>query len=117
VKRFSARRWRSWRHSQCPAFAVKQTTFPTIPNIESLRALALDHLEVDQDGKPSNRPVRDGLVMDLRLGNRDVKLLNVHLKSSCNASSSWLSEVSSASCVVFADKADATTSQSEQAIS
>jgi endonuclease/exonuclease/phosphatase family metal-dependent hydrolase len=67
------------------AFAVKKTTFPTIPNIDSLRALALDHLEVGEDGKPSNRPVRDELVMDLRLGNRDVKLLNVHLKSSCNA--------------------------------
>jgi len=69
------------------AFAIKKTTFPTIPNIESLRALALDHVAVDQDGKPSSRPVRDGLVMNLRLGNRDVKLLNVHLKSSCNAPS------------------------------
>src|SRR5262245_3062984 len=68
------------------AFAIKKTTFPTIPNIESLRALALDHVAVD-GGKATNRPTRDGLVMDLRLGNRDVKLMNVHLKSACHANS------------------------------
>src|SRR5262245_58976958 len=65
------------------AFAIKKTTFPTIPNIESLRALALDHVAVD-GGTAATRPTRDGLVMDLRLGNRDVKLMNVDLKSACH---------------------------------
>jgi endonuclease/exonuclease/phosphatase family metal-dependent hydrolase len=69
------------------AFAIRKATFPAIPKIESVPALALVHVGIDRDGKASNRPTRDGMVMDLKIGDRDVRMLNVHLKSFCHAHS------------------------------
>ena len=54
--------------------------------MKSLEALALTHLEL-KAGAPDDRPTRDGMILELTLGDRQVSLLNVHLKSSCNEAS------------------------------
>jgi endonuclease/exonuclease/phosphatase family metal-dependent hydrolase len=69
------------------AFAVRKSAFPTAPVVENLEALGILHVGFDRDGTPSARPVRGGMVMDLSIGGRQVKVLNVHLKSSCHANS------------------------------
>jgi endonuclease/exonuclease/phosphatase family metal-dependent hydrolase len=69
------------------AFAVKKATFPEFPKIESVDALGILHVGFDRDGTPSSRPTRDGMAMDLKIGDRNVKLLDVHLKSSCHVHS------------------------------
>jgi predicted secreted acid phosphatase/endonuclease/exonuclease/phosphatase family metal-dependent hydrolase len=69
------------------AFAVRKSRFPELPAVDSLAALSLTHLELDKTGAPDDRPTRDGMILHLSLGDRQVSLLNVHLKSSCNEAS------------------------------
>ncbi|MBD9488743.1 endonuclease/exonuclease/phosphatase family protein [Ensifer sp. ENS11] len=69
------------------AFALRKSVFPSVPDIRTLEALHIVHLEVDRDGKASDRPVRSGLILPLTIGGKQIEVLNVHLKSSCNASS------------------------------
>jgi endonuclease/exonuclease/phosphatase family metal-dependent hydrolase len=69
------------------AFAVRKSRFPGVPVAETLDGLALSHIEIDNKGKESNRPTRAGLVLTLALGDRTIRILNVHLKSSCHGNS------------------------------
>lgn len=69
------------------AYAISKAAFPTAPRVRTLTALRLPNLEVDNQGEPQDFPVRSGLVLELEDGDRRVELLNVHLKSGCNANS------------------------------
>ena len=68
------------------AFAVRKSRFPELPSVKPLPALSLRHVEIEK-GVPDERPTRDGMILELTLGDRQVSLLNVHLKSSCNEAS------------------------------
>jgi endonuclease/exonuclease/phosphatase family metal-dependent hydrolase len=69
------------------AFAVRKEAFPQPPEVTTIDALGIRHLTVDRDGKPQARRVRSGLVMRLEGAGEPVELMNVHLKSVCNANS------------------------------
>jgi predicted secreted acid phosphatase len=67
------------------AYAVRKSKFPQAPDVAALDALAVIHVGFDRDGKPSAGPVRDGMILTLLAGGHEIEMLNVHLKSGCNA--------------------------------
>ncbi|NGP16514.1 endonuclease/exonuclease/phosphatase family protein [Devosia aurantiaca] len=69
------------------AFAVSKAAFPVVPPSRTLSALRLPNIEINGDGQAQDFSVRSGLVLELSAGPRPIELLNVHLKSGCNANS------------------------------
>lgn len=66
------------------AFVFSRSTFPDAPRTVSFSALAIDHIDIDRDGTPSVRPTRSALIADLTIGGKLVRVMNLHLKSSCH---------------------------------
>lgn len=66
------------------ALALSKETFPELPEVETLSAISIDHIGFDRDGTPSIRPTRAGLVGHYTYNGQKVKLLAIHLKSSCH---------------------------------
>ncbi len=69
------------------AFAIRKKTFPTSPVVTSAPEISVMHIGFDRDGKPSARPTRWGVAIELDLNGKKIKLLNVHLKSVCHSGS------------------------------
>jgi hypothetical protein len=65
------------------AIALRKARFPSLPDIEFVDALALQHVTV-REGKPEARFVRGGIALKLTVGGKSIKLLDVHLKSACS---------------------------------
>lgn len=66
------------------ALVFAKDRFPSQPPISTFEALGIDHVGFDRDGTPSARPTRAGVTADLIIGGEPLRLMNVHLKSSCH---------------------------------
>lgn len=66
------------------AMAFAKDRFPELPPVSTFEALGIGHVGFDRDGTPSIRPTRAGMITEIQLGGESVKILNVHLKSSCH---------------------------------
>ncbi|WP_293573643.1 endonuclease/exonuclease/phosphatase family protein [Phaeobacter sp.] len=66
------------------ALVFSKDSFPEAPNVTTMDALSIQHIGFDRDGTPSSRPTRAGVMVDIELGGETVRLLGVHLKSSCH---------------------------------
>ena len=66
------------------ALVFAKDSFPDAPNVMTMGALSIQHIGFDRDGTPSSRPTRAGVMVDLEIGGQTVRLLGVHLKSSCH---------------------------------
>lgn len=67
------------------AIAFSKESFPEVPAVETFMALAVPHIGFDRDGTPSVRPTRAAMVVTLEIEGDPVKIMGVHLKSSCHA--------------------------------
>ncbi|WP_161599877.1 endonuclease/exonuclease/phosphatase family protein [Roseibium sediminis] len=68
------------------AIAINKDRFPELPSVSTLTSLSIDNVEISR-GDAIDRPVRAGMLVEFEHNGKPVKLLNVHLKSSCNNSS------------------------------
>lgn len=66
------------------ALVFAKESFPEAPVVTTMDALSIQHIGIDRDGTPSSRPTRAGIMVDLEIGGETVRLLGVHLKSSCH---------------------------------
>lgn len=66
------------------AMVFSKETFPTAPNTQSFSALSVGHVGFDRDGTASVRPTRSAMIADLTIGGETVRIMGVHLKSSCH---------------------------------
>ena len=69
------------------ALAIRKARFPAAPTVEMVEALSLLHVGFDRDGTPSARPTRMAMALTLRADGKEIKVLNVHLKSACHQNS------------------------------
>lgn len=67
------------------AVAISKDRFPTLPNIETVDAFSIQHIDLNRakDG-PSIRPTRSAISVEFELNGEPISFLNVHLKSSCH---------------------------------
>ena len=65
------------------ALAISKKTFPRLPKVRTLDALAIRHLEL-RDGIPEDRRTRAAMVVEFEWEGLPLKLLAVHLKSFCH---------------------------------
>lgn len=91
------------------ALVFAKDRFPTLPPVVTFEALGIYHVGFDRDGTPSSRPTRAGVVTDLEIGGKTVRLLNVHLKSFCHRWSLWPIQDQNASGVSFDSRFDCRT--------
>lgn len=66
------------------AIIFAKEAFPDAPDVSTLGALSIQHIGFDRDGTPSIRPTRAGVMVDIEIGGETVRLLGIHLKSSCH---------------------------------
>ena len=67
------------------AFAVARDRFPMAPDVHTEDAFSLIHFDIDRTTKGlSARPTRSAMVLSFELNGRVVRLLGLHLKSSCH---------------------------------
>jgi endonuclease I/endonuclease/exonuclease/phosphatase family metal-dependent hydrolase len=66
------------------AVAFSRERFPDMPTVETFEPLAVPHVGFDRDGTPSKRPTRAGMVVSLTHEGVALKIMGVHLKSSCH---------------------------------
>ena len=65
------------------AYVFRKSKFPDMPSVETLDALAIRNIDI-RNGKPTNFYTRAGMIADLEIGEQTIRMLNVHLKSSCH---------------------------------
>jgi len=66
------------------ALVFAKDSFPEVPIVTTMDALSIQHIGFDRDGTPSSRPTRAGVMVDLEVGGQILRLLGIHLKSSCH---------------------------------
>lgn len=66
------------------ALVFAKDSFPEVPVVTTMDALSIRHIGFDRDGTPSSRQTRAGVMVDIEIGGETVRLLGVHLKSSCH---------------------------------
>lgn len=67
-------------------FAISKDRFPTAPAVSTFSAISITNVEMNR-GVAVNRPTRAGMIVEFEHGGKRIKLLNVHLKSSCHGNS------------------------------
>ena len=67
------------------ALAISKATFPELPDVETVSAFALQHIELTRDGSAESiRPTRSAMQVEFEHEGHRISFLNVHLKSSCH---------------------------------
>lgn len=66
------------------ALAISKSRFPNAPRVESIDALAIDHISIEDGRSFTSRPTRSGMQVEIELGGKKISFLGVHLKSSCH---------------------------------
>ncbi|WP_164860758.1 endonuclease/exonuclease/phosphatase family protein [Parasedimentitalea marina] len=67
------------------AVAISKDRFASAPPVTTEHAFSLTHFDIDRDTKElTARPTRAAMVIDLKIGGQEVKLIGLHLKSSCH---------------------------------
>ncbi|MDE0697789.1 MAG: endonuclease/exonuclease/phosphatase family protein [Boseongicola sp.] len=67
------------------ALAISKATFPEPPDVKTVSALSLQHIELTRDGSAEIvRPTRSAMQVEFKHEGRRISFLNVHLKSSCH---------------------------------
>lgn len=67
------------------ALAVSKVTFPELPDVKTVSAFALQHIELTSDRTAESiRPTRAAMQIEFEHEGRKISFLNVHLKSSCH---------------------------------
>ena len=66
------------------ALVFAKDRFPTAPTTTTLDALSIPHIGFDRDGTPTIRATRAGIVAEIEIAGQMVRLLGVHMKSSCH---------------------------------
>jgi endonuclease/exonuclease/phosphatase family metal-dependent hydrolase len=66
------------------AVAVSKSKFPLLPQIHTINAFSLTHFDFDRDENPSQRPTRSAIEIRFNWEDKEISLLNLHLKSSCH---------------------------------
>lgn len=70
------------------AFAIDKQKFPK-PVVQTISALSIQNVEIDREGMPANHVTRSGLAFNFSIKDQKIRLLNVHLKSSCAGHSTY----------------------------
>lgn len=67
------------------ALAISKDRFPILPEVTTVSAFSLQHIELSRDGNSADiRPTRSAMHVEFELDGRTISFLNVHLKSSCH---------------------------------
>ncbi len=67
------------------ALAVSKAQFPQLPNIATIDAFSIQHIDLNRDGTRAEiRPTRSAMHVAFEHNGQTISLLNVHLKSSCH---------------------------------
>lgn len=67
------------------ALAISRDRFPTLPEVSTIHAFSIQHIELSRDGTIADiRPTRSAMHVEFELGGQTISFLNVHLKSSCH---------------------------------
>lgn len=67
------------------ALAISRATFPELPDVRTVSALSLQHIELTRDGSTEVvRPTRSAMQVEFEHDGHGISFLNVYLKSSCH---------------------------------
>ncbi len=66
------------------AMVFAKSAFATIPETHGFAALSIGHVGFDRDGTASTRPTRAAIITEVSINGEMVKIMGVHLKSSCH---------------------------------
>lgn len=67
-------------------FAISKNAFSNAPMVETISGLSITNYDTYK-GAVSNSQTRAGIALSVQIGNRTIKILNVHMKSSCHGNS------------------------------
>lgn len=75
------------------AFAFRRSVFPKVPKVETVSALALEKIQVDENAVlQDGGSARAGMAVEFTFGDKTYAILNVHLKSGCDNGPIWEDE-------------------------
>ena len=67
------------------ALAISRKTFPELPDVQTVAALSIQHIDLTRDGSAEVvRPTRAAMQVEFEHEGHEISFLNVHLKSSCH---------------------------------
>lgn len=67
------------------AVAISKERFPTLPDVETVEAFSIEHIELNRAGTAADiRPTRSAIHVSFQMDGANISFLNVHLKSSCH---------------------------------
>ncbi|KZK95020.1 MULTISPECIES: endonuclease/exonuclease/phosphatase family protein [unclassified Pseudovibrio] len=66
------------------AMVFAKDTFPSAPEVSSFSPMSIEHVDISRSGNPTVRPTRAAMVASLEFNGQPLKVMGVHLKSSCH---------------------------------